>query len=167
MTSPDSPASLPVSALVKIYTDHLGYLETAVADLPDERLAEQPHGLVNHPAWTLAHLDVSAQFLLKLLGDSSVAVDPRDMARFGPGSKPTAVREEYPEKSVLLAGLAERHAQVALAAERDLLTSFHRESPEFLRSFSPTVGPIILYLLTTHEPYHLAQISDWRKAAGI
>jgi hypothetical protein len=166
MAASESP-SLPLSAVLALYSDTLRYVNQTVADLPEERMAEQPHGLVNHPAWTLAHLDFSAVFLLTLLGDTSVSIDQRDMAHIGPGSKPLPDRDLYPAKSVLLAQLADHHAQAAAAVERDFLASFHQESPEFLRGFSPTVGPIILYLLTAHEPYHLAQISDWRKAAGL
>jgi len=34
----------------------IGFCRRLLADIPDERLAEQPVADVNHPAWVLGHL---------------------------------------------------------------------------------------------------------------
>jgi uncharacterized damage-inducible protein DinB len=142
----------------------------AVADIDDARLSEQPGGLVNHPAWTLGHLCSAAGFILFLLEEADPAstpqMHPNYLAKFGPGSTPTADRSHYPAKAELLESLASLHARVDAAVRAKHETYFPKPSPEKFRAFAPTVGRIVMYLLATHEPYHLGQLSQWKRAAG-
>ena len=49
-----------------------GFLIKAVEDVPESRMTDQPGAIVNHPAWTLSHLNAYAGVLLSMLGDPSV-----------------------------------------------------------------------------------------------
>ena len=65
----------------------MGYLRMLIADVPDERMAEQPVAGVNHPAWILGHLAYSADRGRWLLGlNRECPAEWTEM--FGPGSKP-------------------------------------------------------------------------------
>ena len=39
---------------------NLGFAKRLVGDLSDDQMCAQPHGVVNHPAWSLGHLAVAA-----------------------------------------------------------------------------------------------------------
>lgn len=138
-----------------------------VADIPEARMAEQPSGIRNHPIWTLGHLCTAAGFIVQLLGETPVAGHADDVARFGPGSKPVADRAAYPSKAELLAQLATLHEQATRVTRAKHADWFGRPSPESLRSFAPTIGQIVVYLLASHESYHLGQLAPWRRAAGL
>ncbi len=59
-----------------------------VADIADERLAEQPHAGVNHPAWILGHLAWTADGALGMLGAQKAL--PEWATLYSRGSKPSA-----------------------------------------------------------------------------
>ncbi len=160
------PAS-DVELILQVFEDHLVYLEQALANVPDKRFVDQPNGHVNHPAWTLSHLNVSLQLLLHLLDDPQSSLTELDQRRYGPGSIPTTNRSDYETKEILLQQLRTLHQRVLIAVRAKHQTYFQREAPENIRSFAPTIGRIAVYLLASHESYHLAQLNRWRIAAGI
>ncbi len=45
-----------IAEILRNYGLTLDYLRRLIADVPDERLTEQPAGAVNHPAWVIGHL---------------------------------------------------------------------------------------------------------------
>lgn len=138
-----------------------------VADVPDERMAEQPTGVVNHAAWTIGHLTVTLYSAVGVLGGTQQT--PEGWAeKFGMGSTPTADRADYPAKDVLLAELA----QVVDAVDQALA----KATPEQLdvplpdenwRKIFPTVAHMVAGLCGSHYAYHQGQLSVWRKAAGF
>lgn len=77
------------------------YCWMLVADIADERLAEQPHAGVNHPAWILGHLAWTADGALGMLG-AQKRLSAEWPSFFGRGSKPSAQRGLYPSKDELL-----------------------------------------------------------------
>jgi hypothetical protein len=162
MTSP-----VPVQALLDLFAQTLQQAENAVANISNDRLAEQPHGVLNHPAWTLGHLVFAGEFIVSLLGGESAAGNQRQVELYGPGSKPQPDRALYAGKEELLAQLRACHERVIPIVNERLVSHYNNESPEFLRSFAPTVGPMIVYLLAAHESYHVAQLTPWRQAAGL
>ena len=79
----------------------IGYCRRLMADIPDERLAEQPLAGVNHPAWVLGHLAWTADRAVEMLGGRSV--QPAEWASlFGRGSVPSSTRAAYASKDELL-----------------------------------------------------------------
>ena len=51
-----------------VYGFNLMYAETLVKGLSADQMVEQPNGVINHPAWSLGHLVVSADHLGSMLG---------------------------------------------------------------------------------------------------
>lgn len=160
-------ATPTIDLVLDIFATTLKQAHGVVADVPDARMAEQPGGVVNHPAWTLSHLVVSAGYILSLLDEPMTAAEMESLKEFGPGSVPVTDRGVYASKEELLATLADRHARADAAVRAKHGTYFDRPSPEYLRGFSPTLGRVLVYLLAAHESYHLAQLMPWRRAAGI
>lgn len=156
-----------IEVLLDVFSDHLNWLEEAVRDIPDARFAEQPNGVRNHPAWTLSHLNSSIGFLLKLLGETQGASSDVEDKQYGNGSIPSTDRLQYLSKVELLQTLKHRHEIVDAAVRSKHEAYFEREAPETLREFSPTIGRIAVFLLSSHESYHLGQLMQWRRAAGL
>lgn len=151
--------------MLALFADSLKWLKDAVADVDDARAAEQPAGAVNHPAWTLTHLCVAHDFTLQLLGGTAIC--PAGWAAIAsPGSTPTTDRAMYPSISEALAMLDRQHAEIDRLVRAAKPAQFAAESPENIRSFAPTIGHVIAYMLLSHENYHLAQIAVWKRVAA-
>jgi hypothetical protein len=156
-----------IELILGVYAETLKDAEELTADIDDARFAEQPAGIRNHPAWTLGHLVVSGNFILILLDEKPIAVPENYGKLFPPGTQPTSDRATYPSKQTLLSHLKQVHTAAVDAVRRKHASYFDRPSPENLRSFAPTLGKIIVYLLAAHENNHLGQLIAWRRAAGI
>src|ERR1043166_4524727 len=83
-----------IGAILDIHAMIHGFLIEAVDDVPESRMTEQPGTIVNHPAWTLSHLNAYAGMLLSMLDDPSVvaAATRAEMERFGYGTTPVPDR---------------------------------------------------------------------------
>lgn len=145
----------------------LQYAKLMLADVADERMAEQPLPGVNHPAWILGHLALTGDSAVALLGGEKT-LDESWKALFGMGSQATAVRSDYPSKDELVAALEERFAKaIDLAASA---TAEHASRPnpnERLREGLPTIEDLVCFLLTGHFGIHLGQLSSWRRMIGM
>ena len=146
---------------------NLGHAETLVKDLTDEQMIQQPHGVVNHPAWTLGHLASAANMVAKQLGKESTF--PADWEeKFKTGGVPSGDGSTYPSKDRLLAELKTQHERATDAVANADPALFAKEFPdESARKYFPTVGDFTAYLLTAHEGNHLGQIAAWRRAMGL
>lgn len=152
--------------LLKYYADSLAAIEKLLADVPDERLAEQPAGLRNHPAWTLTHLCVGNDFCLQSVAREPIC--PKEWFPLaGPGTMPTPDRAAYPSKDVLLATLRRQHELVTEGVRAAPPGHFDQPAPERVRSFAATLGHIVAYMLASHENYHLGQLLAWKRVAGL
>ncbi len=150
----------------RLYADQYGYTRHLVADIPDEEFADQPVPGINHAAWTLGHLVVSADYGLTVLGLPAVAPEGWS-GLFSPGTVPDPNRSNYPTKSELLSAYETGHA--ALAAAAATLDDARAAAPNpvpSLKARFPTVGDLVGYLLTTHEATHTGQLSAWRRTMG-
>jgi DinB superfamily len=149
-----------------LYADMYGYARQLLADVPDEEFAEQPAPGLNHPAWTLGHLVISADYGLKLLGQSPTASEGWN-ALFFPGTVPDPNRAAYPSKGELLNAYENGHAAFDAAVAAADPAQMAKPNPvEGMRPRFPTLGDLIGYLLTTHEAGHLGQLSAWRRMMG-
>jgi hypothetical protein len=152
---------------LKINQFLLGYARMLIADIADERMAEQPLPGVNHPAWILGHLAWSTD-----RGRSTLGLEPELPAdwttMFGFGSKPSASRGDYPGRDELITALErgfERLREQAAAAGPERLA---QPSPhERTRDQLPTVKDVVTLLLTGHVGVHLGQLSMWRRMIGL
>ena len=150
-----------------LYRFQLGVAQAMVADLSPQQMVGQPHGVVNHPAWSLGHLVMTADRLGQLLGLDAAA--PADWTtRFATGRIPSGELSDYPPKEELLDELTRQHARNTAAAAETDPAWFAKPNPnERRRKRFPTVGDIAVYLMTSHETLHLGQIAAWRRAMGL
>ena len=152
--------------VLHVFNDSKGWIINAVDDVPDDRMAEQFPHIPNHPAWTLTHLCGSLDFMLGAIGGAPQS--PSDWGTLaGPGTTPSADRGVYAPKAELLATFDRVHAEVDRFVRGVDLDVFERESPEHIRKFAPRLGNVVIFMLASHEPYHLAQLADWRRGAGL
>ena len=143
------------------------YCRILVQDIADERLAEQPLPGVNHPAWILGHLAVTADRAIRVLG-SSPELPTTWTPLFGPGSKLSAIRTDYPAKDELLGAVEqsfERLRQQTASATAEQLSQ--PSANRLTKNALPTVEDGIAFLLTGHLGIHLGQLSTWRRMIGL
>lgn len=156
-----------VQHLVFAFRFNLGHAEMLVKDLTDEQMVQQPHGVVNHPAWTLGHLASAANTVAKQFGKESTFPEGWE-EKFKTGGVPSSNASTFPPKDRLLAELKTQHERAADAVTNADPAIFSKEFPdEGTRKFFPTIGDFAAYLLSAHEGNHLGQISAWRRAMGL
>ena len=155
--------------------DHVSYLygfnldraRMLVKELNADQMVQQPNGVVNHPAWSLGHLTLSADGLGQALGLDSALPAGWD-EKFKPGGIPSADVSAYPSKHELLAALAAQHVRNTEAVEKADPSVFSKPHPnEETRKHFPTMGDMIVFLMTSHEMGHLGQVAAWRRAMGL
>ena len=159
------------SSILKIYADNLATAHRLVDDLADERLCDRPHDGSKHPAWILSHLALASGMNADILAgnpDGLGGVPPEWAAVCAPGTDPQGDRGLYPSKVDMLAHLTRTHElsidRFETATDDDLAAEFPIEA---YRSFFPTVGDGVIYLMTHHEGWHLGQLAEWRAAAEL
>src|SRR5678810_1005920 len=100
----DTPEVQAVNDIVLfLYAFNLHYTQRLAADVPDERLADQPvpGRLMNHGAFLLGHLAWASDNGLRYLGgEPELPAEWKDV--FGTGATPLAERSRYPSKEELL-----------------------------------------------------------------
>jgi hypothetical protein len=156
-----------IGTILNIHAMIHGFLIEALEDVPESRMTEQPGTIVNHPAWTLSHLNAYAGVLLSMLNDPSVPTADAEMERFGYCTTPVPDRAAYATKRELLDRFRDRNARLAAVVAEKHSDYFPRPSPEKFHPYAPTIGHIAITLLVTHPPHHLGQLKQWRRAAGI
>ena len=153
--------------LLFAYNFHLGQATRLVSDLTDEQMVQQPHGVINHPAWTLGHLAWVANHLAGMFG-ADVPLPDGWTETFKPGGTPSNNAADYPSKEEILAQLTAQHEAAAKAvADADPSVFANATPDEQTRAFMPTVGDFAAILMTTHEAGHLGQVTAWRRAMGL
>ncbi len=151
--------------LLFTYKFNLGHLESLVKDLTDEQMVRQPHGVVNHPAWTIGHLASSSNYVAKALGLESTFPAAWEEK---PGSLPSGDVSKYPSRAELLAELTAQHERVAETVANADPALFAKEYPdEAMRKYFPTIGDMVHYMLGAHEGTHIGQVAAWRRAMGL
>ncbi len=150
-----------------LYGFNLRFARSLVDNLTPEQMVAQPHGVINHPAWTLGHLAMAADSLAVYLGLERQAPVGWDKT-FATGGTPSGERAAYPSKEELLAALTAQHERNTAAARQADPALFGRPHPdERRRERFPTVGDIAVFLMTSHEMDHLGQLAAWRRAMGL
>lgn len=149
-----------------LYGFNLGFAQKLVKDLSSEQMAGQAGGVINHPAWSLGHLVVAADHLGQLLGLES-ALPEGWSETFKTGGEPSGDPSAYPGKEEILAALEQQHARNIEAVKNTDAARFAEPHPdEGAREHFPTVGDMVVFLMTSHEMDHLGQIAAWRRAMG-
>jgi hypothetical protein len=149
-----------------LYARVLGFAKKAMADVDESKMNHQPHPRMNTPAWVIGHLCVVADYAARMLGQPMTC--PKDWHQsYGMGSDP-AKPAVTPTKAELLACLEAQHArvdEVVSRATEEQLAAPH--SVEVLQKAFPTVGDVLLNVMTAHPMLHLGQLSAWRRIMGL
>lgn len=162
MTGPDT-----ISTILDVYAMITGFLAQAIEDIPEVRMTEQPGGIVNHPAWTLSHLNAYSSVLLSMLDDPSVTTADAEMAQFGYGTTPVPDASAYASKRALFEQFIERNARLRTVVTDRHAAYFPRAAPARFQPHAKSIGHIAITLLVAHPPHHLGQLRQWRRAAGV
>jgi hypothetical protein len=143
------------------------YCRTLVGDIADERMTEQPLAGVNHPAWILGHLALTAAGTLEKLGVPKTL--PAEWAAlFGAGSKPSAARGVYPSKDELLRAVEQSYQQLRQQAATASPEQLSRPTTNSrVKEALPTFKEVVAFLLSGHMGVHLGQLSSWRRMIGL
>jgi len=152
------------------WSANLELAERLLATIADERITTQPAGVVNHPAWTLAHLVHYHPAILALV-DGRTVPDPAshpDADRFDAGSTPVDDPSQYPTKAALIRRYRHGHQRIETAlgqAPTDRLNQ-----PPGLTRWTEgfgTTARVLQYLMVFHEAEHLGQLVAWRRAMRL
>ena len=153
--------------VIYLYGFNLQYAQMLVKDVSSDQITQQPGGVINHPAWSLGHLVVSADHLGQLVELDSDLPDGWDKT-FATGGVPIADRSAYPSKDELLDALKAAHTRNTEAVKKFDTAKLAVEHPnEKTRQYFPTVGDMVVFMMTGHEMDHLGQIAAWRRAMGL
>jgi hypothetical protein len=151
-----------------IYRFNFGYAHKLMAELPDEQLCAQPvpGQQLNHAAFTIGHL-AWASDAAQRYGGREPQLPTTWAEQFARGSQLRNDRASYPSKAELLEAYAESHASLEATVAVVPARVLAMRAPEALRTIYPTVGHLLLGLMTVHEGIHLGQLSAWRRAMGF
>lgn len=144
--------------VIGLYNASLDETRKLAGDIPASSFRSVVGG--KNPAWLVGHLAIGSDFICSLCGAGS-GLDAWGPL-FAPGTNPDS-NTAYPGKDELLGALEERHASALRALSDTSDAALAREFPiaEY-RSFFPTVGSGVTYLLAAHEPYHNGQLQQWK-----
>ena len=157
---------------MKIFADQSRYLlwfaGPMLADLNDSHLTLEPTAGNKSAGWIIGHLAVSGDFGRRICGRTPIC--PREWrAIFSPGTKAADNPESsYPRMADLIAGFLAVYRdlpEALLSADASVLDSPNPFEPA--RANFPTIREFVPWLLSGHLGYHIGQLGDWRRAAGL
>ncbi len=156
-----------VKNILHAYGLNLYVAEALVKDLTPEQWTAQPHGLVNHPCWSIGHLVKSAHDLCGRLGVESTLPEGWEVT-FKAGTSPNPDASANPSKDEVMNAHRELHKKLSEALPNVDQATLDTEHPdEKIRQYFPTIGDMVVFLLTAHEMDHLGQVAAWRRAMGL
>ena len=153
--------------MLHAYDLQLNNAKRLVGSIPDALMCTQPAGLVNHPTWSLGHLIMSAHGVGEMIG---IEPSPPEgwSELFKTGGTPSSDPAGQPSKTELIAELERVHEAWKAALPGVDASVLNAEHPnEKTRAYFPTVGAMVVYIMTSHEMDHLGQVVAWRRAAGL
>jgi hypothetical protein len=160
-------SSTVIDAVVRAWTSQREYAAKLVADLSDADMVSQPVAgvIMNHTAWTLAHLaSYHAPLIAMLKGEPFP--DPLT-SPYARGSRPSAETSAYPPKAAFMRDYLASHELVGKTLAGADPAMLDRPIPlERWKERFPKVGDAVVYLMLSHEATHLGQLSAWRRAGG-
>ncbi len=154
---------------MKVFGFHLTLAEGLIngIDAADAATSTCPGG--QHPVWVIGHLAfVAGQVTSMLGGTPSIDMD-RWKALFDGGTELQQGVGAYPAWDEVVAAWKKGHADVVALAPNAPSEALAGPCPYdfFVQAGLPTVHDFLSFVLTTHEGYHLGQLSAWRRAKGM
>ncbi len=145
----------------------LGMTHKALADIPEEKMRNQPAAGMNPPAWILGHLCFALNGAYRLLGQPSMLPDEYS-TWFGPGSKLEALPSQLPTKKEMLSHMSQIGEMILAALTK--VTDADLAKPHGMRLLKEelkTKGDLLQHLLFTHQSIHIGQLTVWRRLSGF
>ena len=138
-----------------------------VNDIDADKFADSLGTTINHPAFILGHLSYYAGMAMQLLG-GDMELSDEDTELYQHGAECKSDPALYPSKDAAIAAFNERINTVADFIETCDEAAFAKSSAEtpFFEKM-PTMGAVATFMLVGHVPFHLGQISAWRRIAGM
>lgn len=157
---------------MEIFAEQCRYLcgtaEPMLEGLNDSHAALEPTAGNKSAGWIIGHLTITGDFARRLCGRQPVC--PKEWrALFSPGTNSGGISGgSYPRMDDLRRVFLEVYRDLpealmsADASALDLPNPFEPARPAF-----PTARQFVPYIMTGHFGYHLGQLGDWRRAAGL
>ena len=136
-------------------------------DLQDEHAHLEPVPGNKTAGWLLGHLCITGDFARRLCGRKGIC--PKEWrTTFRPGTTATAEATMYPPMADLTSKFRAVYSDLCDAAMSPDEASLSAPNPfEPARAAFPTGREFVPYIMTGHLAYHLGQLGDWRRAAGL
>jgi hypothetical protein len=117
--------------------------------------------------WILGHLCITGDFARRLCGRKGICpVEWRTM--FRPGTSSGTDAAAYPPMADLCRMFREVYSDLCEAIMKADDATLTAANPiETARAAFPTAREFVPYIMTGHLGYHLGQLGDWRRAAGL
>jgi uncharacterized damage-inducible protein DinB len=135
-------------------------------DFPEDKATFQPTPLSNHALWTMGHLAVTDQWMLKMFGDDKTRLPPRYGPMFGYSTKPSAAASAYPSFAEVRRQFDAMHEAILAAARAASDASLEVPLGEKGGGFADD-GLDALYKTVWHEGWHAGQLSQLRRELGL
>jgi hypothetical protein len=145
----------------------LSIAEPMLEGLRDEHSGLEPVPGNKTAGWLLGHLCITGDFARKLCGRKGIA--PREWrTTFRPGTSAATAATNYPAMEELCRTFREVYIDLCDAFVNADDASISAPNPfEAARAAFPTGREFVPYIMTGHLGYHLGQLGDWRRAAGL
>ena len=145
----------------------LSIAEPMLDGLRDEHAHLEPVPGNKTAGWLLGHLCITGDFARRLCGRKGICpVEWRTI--FRPGTSPATDAANYPPMAELCRTFRDVYSDLCDAAVNPDEASLSAANPfEAARPAFPTGREFLPYLMTGHLSYHLGQLGDWRRAAGL
>jgi hypothetical protein len=150
-----------------IFRFQYGYGQKLLADIPDSEFKKPVFPGANPPSWIVGHLAVAVDFVPMLLGQPTLC--PKNwVVMFGPASDPMKYLEKHPSRAELMAAYVKGHDYVFEVMKHADPVKLKEPSPfKPLINELPTAGDLLTHLITSHEAFHVSQLSACRRVAGF
>ncbi len=145
----------------------IGFTDMFVSDIDETKFADRLGTTINHPAFVLGHCAYYAGLCMQMLG-GEIELGDNEAALYEMGVECSDDASLYPSKADAIAAYNERINTVADFLESCDEAVFAQSSAgKWYENYFPTLGGGAAFMMIGHIPFHLGQISAWRRVAGM
>jgi hypothetical protein len=145
----------------------IGFTDMFVNDIDEAKFADRLGTSINHPAFVLGHCTYYAGVCMQMLG-GEIELGEEEATLYEMGVDCSDDATLYPSKADSIAAFNERINTVLDFLETCEEDVFARSSEgTWFENYFPTYGGGAAFMLVGHIPFHLGQISAWRRVAGM
>ncbi|MBC24172.1 MAG: hypothetical protein CMJ32_09695 [Phycisphaerae bacterium] len=145
----------------------IDFAANLIDDIDESKWADRCGTTINHPAFILGHTAYYAGVCMQILG-SDIELSEQDASLYQHGAECADEPTWYPGKAESIAAFNERINAAADFMESLDESVFATSSEEtFFSDRFPTLGGVAAFMFMAHIPFHLGQLSAWRRVAGM